>query len=267
MLRLRRAGRGVRARYARAVDAREWLTSLEYTHIEGDRWTGPGLEPDGETANGVAHAISDALWYSDLPLDEAVDLTFALLKVVPSYALLMYLRMDWDRLPEPLRDSVLTRYALLLEAEDPALTDAVEAVEYSIWVDFFEDLETQEQTLRALTADLVAEAGAATPAAARRLERVLPLTGPVLWEHKRPLYEALSGDPRWAPSVLRGLVASYHDIYGHLVPDEALGLLDRLAVPAAAEDLSTLRTVLQRGAANHYHQPEAWGAAASESST
>lgn len=244
------------------MDAREWLASLGYARVDGDRWSGPDLEPGEETANGVAHAISDALWYSDLPLDEAVDMTFAVLNVIPDYALLMYLRMAWDRLPERLRDSVLARYARVLETDDPGLTGVVEAVEYSIWVDFFEDLETQEQTFRALTADLVAEGGAATPAAARRLERVLPLTGPVVWNLKRPLYEALSESPRWAPSVLHALVASYHDIYGQLVPGEALAILHRLAVPTSTEHLSTLRTVLKRGVANHYRQPEAWEAAA-----
>jgi hypothetical protein len=73
----------------------------------------------------------------------------------------------------------------------------------------------------------------------------------VAWDLKRPLYEAVARAQRWAPSVLKGLVASYHDYYGQLVADEALVLLDHLAVPPSAEHLSALRTVLERGIVNH----------------
>jgi hypothetical protein len=225
------------------MHAHEWLAGQGYQPRAGGGWAGPGLD-DGSD-NDLVHAIADELWYADLPPAAAVDLTLELLEELQDYALLMYLHLAWDGLPETLRDRVLRRYVAVLESDDQGRTAEIEAVEYSIWVDFFEDPRTQEQAFRTLAADL--GPGLSIPSAARRLKRLLPLTGPVAWPLKNLLYAALAADPRWAPWVLAGLVASHNDVYGQLDPGEALTLLDQLAVSPSDERLASLRAAVTQG--------------------
>ena len=62
------------------------------------------------------------------------------------------------------------------------------------------------------------------------------------------------------PAVFRGLLAGYHAVYGDLQPAQALTLLEHLRLPADAEGLTQLRTVLRKGANNHYDDPALWNA-------
>ncbi|MEN3615897.1 hypothetical protein AAH979_41220 [Plantactinospora sp. ZYX-F-223] len=45
--------------------------------------------------------------------------------------------------------------------------------------------------------------------------------------------------------MFHALLAGYHAVYGDLQPAEALTLLEHLRLPADAEDLAQLRTVLR----------------------
>ncbi|MEU9233955.1 hypothetical protein [Streptomyces subrutilus] len=58
--------------------------------------------------------------------------------------------------------------------------------------------------------------------------------------------------------MFRGLLTSYHDIYGDLEPAAALALLDRLDLPTDTPHLAELRHVLAAGHTNHYRSPGAW---------
>src|SRR4051794_20283351 len=120
---------------------------------------------------------------------------------MPTYATLMYLKMEYARLDVPARELVWREYRDLLGAEDDRLADPVG---YSLWVDFFEDPETVEEAWRAVSVD----------ADERTLRRLLPLSGPVPWDLKEPLLEPRADEPAWRQTVLRALDGAQHDAYG-----------------------------------------------------
>ncbi|MEU3777404.1 hypothetical protein AB0F11_30235 [Streptomyces sp. NPDC032472] len=82
------------------------------------------------------------------------------------------------------------------------------------------------------------------------------------WQAKAATYEAAAGCPSCArPSSGAGLT-SHHYVYGQLEPEPALGLLDRLELPAGAGHEATLRRVPAAGHRRHSPSPEAWGSEA-----
>jgi hypothetical protein len=91
-----------------------------------------------------------------------------------------------------------------------------------------------------------------------RVRRVLENSGPVPWEIKSPALRSAAASPALRDAVFRALLTGYHDFYGGLVPDEALGLLEGLGLPPETEHLGALRSVLAAGHQNHYRSPEAW---------
>ncbi|MFD7553223.1 MULTISPECIES: alpha/beta fold hydrolase [unclassified Streptomyces] len=148
-------------------------------------------------------------------------------------------------------------YRRRLEAvrEYPAITD-------SLWYDWFEVWPTSEEAFaEVLGNDRDRLLPGAPEPLLRRARRVLECSGPVPWTAKAATYEAAARVPELHPAVFRALRASYHDLYGNLEPEPALGLLDRLRLPADTEHLAPLRRVLAAGHRNHYRSPEAWSAA------
>ncbi|MFJ3981226.1 hypothetical protein [Streptomyces fungicidicus] len=53
--------------------------------------------------------------------------------------------------------------------------------------------------------------------------------------------------PALHSAVFRGLLASFHDVYGDLDPAAALAFLGRLELPANTQHLAELRHVLAAG--------------------
>ncbi len=78
----------------------------------------------------------------------------------------------------------------------------------------------------------------------RRAERVLAVSGPVLWPLKHEAYQVAASLPALHPALLRGLVGSRFDGYGAVDPVAALDLLSRLDLPAGTENLALLRAAL-----------------------
>ncbi|MFI9102085.1 hypothetical protein ACIGXA_16330 [Streptomyces fildesensis] len=98
----------------------------------------------------------------------------------------------------------------------------------------------------------------------RRTRRVLRNSGPVPWPVKFPVYQAALTQPDLHLALFRGLLNSYHDIYGSLELRPALTLLAKLDLPADTEHLVPLTTVLNAGHTNHYRSPGAWKAATAD---
>ncbi|RSM67705.1 hypothetical protein DMB66_15315 [Actinoplanes sp. ATCC 53533] len=94
----------------------------------------------------------------------------------------------------------------------------------------------------------------------RRARHVLEDSGAVRWADKHDILQAAATVAELHPAVLHGLLAGYHEVYGDLQPAEALTLLERLRLPAGADGLARLRTVLREGAKNHYDDPALWRA-------
>lgn len=237
-------------------DARRWLAEHGVVQVGADEWA-DGEAPDGRlTANEVAHS-----WAGDVFADERLDmakqvrLAFGLLDLLEDYWVTCEIRFAHLGPDGPLPTQVLwDGYRRRLESPR-----AADAVTYSLWVDWFEDPNTAETAFAEVLGQDVRRlvTGAPTPLL-RRARRVLECSGPVLWRTKQPAYRAAARCPALYEALFKGLLSSYHDLYGDLEPDAALELLAALDLPANTKHLGELRTVLAAGHTNHYRSPSAW---------
>ncbi|WP_406178340.1 hypothetical protein [Streptomyces sp. NBC_00996] len=100
--------------------------------------------------------------------------------------------------------------------------------------------------------------GEGSKAQLRRAGRVLACSGPVPWPVKQKAYDTVVRLPALHGPLFKGLLASYHDLYGDLESTAALALLARLHLPADTPHLAELRSVLAAGRRNHHRSPHAW---------
>jgi hypothetical protein len=238
--------------------ARGWLAERGVSGEDG-RWA--YADGFGFTAMDAA----DAWNRSGLDDADLVRLALGLVDLLGGYWLTAELR----RLVQRSADDSLGRvywdgYRERLERPVPS-----EAVEYSLWVDWFEDRQTAPVAFAEVLGNDVhrlwghgrlSELGADGPLL-RRATRVLELSGPVPWPVKHGAYECVATVPELHSALFAAILASYHDIYGDLEPRGALALLNRLELPTHTEHLARLRNVLAAGSVNYYRDPGAWRAA------
>ncbi|WP_030023272.1 hypothetical protein [Streptomyces monomycini] len=274
--------------------ARQWLAEHGVTRT-ADAWRDQRAPGEILTPNEVAHAWADeALSDSGLNASARLRLAFGLLDLLGDYWVTCELRFAVRDERHPVRaDQFWDACRGRLEApEEP------EALLHSLWADWFEDRATAEEafaevlgndvdalgapddgtaetpgpTMPARAApspttphvtrpELATPDGAARDALLRRATRALGVSGPVPWPVKHAVYQAAATIPHLHPALFRGLLGSYHDLYGDLDPRAALALLDELDLPATTEHLAPLRAVLTAGHRNHYRAPDAWSRA------
>ncbi|MEU4331050.1 hypothetical protein [Nonomuraea dietziae] len=241
--------------------ARRWLAEDGVVQVGDGSWTS-GEEPQERlTANEVAHTWTRlALEDPDLDQDGRLHLALGLLDLLDDYWVTCEIGFVLEGRDPREAGALWAAYRRRLEASRPA-----EPITYSLWVDWFEDRATaaaafgevlgdEVETLRAhgrldeLTVDPLF----------RRARRVLEISGPVPWETKHPVYQAVAALPELHPALFTGLLGSYHDVYGSLEPEAALALLRRLDLPQDTTHLASLRAVLEAGHRNHYRSPDAW---------
>ncbi|MET0136169.1 MAG: hypothetical protein ABW215_21510 [Kibdelosporangium sp.] len=228
--------------------------------VDGDEWTSPD-SAGVHSGNDIAHAWTSRILEAD-GLDSAarLELALGLLDLLDEYAVTMEIWPLVSGTGEP----ELTRlfwdaYRRRLEAEEPA-----QAIEYSLWVDWFEDRATAPAAFAEVLGAEVLGAGAGAPERfaegplLRRARRVLPVSGPVPWPVKHETYQALVQVPQLHWALFRGILAGYHDVYGDLDPAAALAVLRQLHLPDDTEHLAALRAVLEAGNRNHHQAPDAW---------
>jgi hypothetical protein len=239
--------------------ARRWLAAKGVSSEDG-RW----VRADGGTFTAVDAA--GAWTRSGLDGPDLVRLALGLLDLVGGYSLTVDLRwvvQDW-------RDDTVSRlywsgYRERLERPQPH-----EAIEYSLWVDWFEDRQTAPEAFGEVLGHDVERLRISGRLSEmrddvrlfQRATRVLPLSGPVLWPVKHGVYECVATVVELHPALFDAILASYHDICGDLEPPAALALLNRLDLPSNTEHLASLREVLRAGSVNYYRDPGAWRAAA-----
>ncbi|MEU4620687.1 hypothetical protein AB0G04_12015 [Actinoplanes sp. NPDC023801] len=243
--------------------ALRYLADDGITPIGADRWKWDGTPPEDMSAEDVAFHTA-----FEITTDESLD---AVRRVHTSLGLLDLTRAF----------DVLTHLnAYVCDNADPAVTNA-------FWAGLRDRMAVPEpiahlrlhlrtywfvgHTARAAFDALLGD-DVRHLAAARRLQElaigplllrarhVLEDSGSVRWDDKRDVYQAAAAVAALRPAVFRGLLGSYHGVYGSLDPDDALVLLDSLHLPADTEHLPRLRAVLRNGVANHYKNPAAWQA-------
>ncbi|MGV9315823.1 hypothetical protein ACWDR0_27095 [Streptomyces sp. NPDC003691] len=211
------------------------------------------------TANQVAQSLAGDVFAEDLGAADQVRLAFGLLDLLDEYWVTCEIRFANEGAEGPLPADVLwDGYRRRLEADRD-----VEAVTYSLWVDWFEDHITSATAFaEVLGNDIDRVVAERSEALLRRARNVLECSGPVRWTVKEPTYRTAIRLPDLHSAVFRGLLASFHDVYGDLEPAAALALLDQLDLPSNTQHLAQLRHVLAAGHNNRYRSPGAWEDAA-----
>jgi hypothetical protein len=184
----------------------------------------------------IPYDLVDLLRKTDEPWPDRLELFFQLYRKMPSYGLLMYIKVEhffeWNA---NARELFWNEYRQLLSAEHDELADPVG---YSLWADYFEDPRTVEEAWRQLarSADL----------SERGLERLLTLSGPVPFGLKAKLYDEVLPHRRWHPFIFRSLLGSAFDYFGQIDHEAARRVLEGLALPESTEGLRELRAVLDQ---------------------
>jgi hypothetical protein len=161
---------------------------LAWNGPEGEMWPDDLGDVPGELAG---------LWEHD----DALELGLRLLREMPCYGTASCIKTAYGDLGRAERARLWEAYRAALDSGPERLSAAVE---YSLWVDFFEDQSTVTETWREMTRDPTD----------RRLERLLEAAGPVPWNLKERLFEPLVRDPRWHPFIRAALDASASEYYG-----------------------------------------------------
>ncbi|MFD8645749.1 hypothetical protein ACFV14_36200 [Streptomyces zaomyceticus] len=234
--------------------ARRWLADQGVRRAR-DGWVSDDKPETLLTANQVAHSWAGDVFAEDLDPADQVRLAFGLLDLLDEYWITCEIRFANEGAEGPLpADELWDGYRQRLEADRDA-----EAVTYSLWVDWFEDHETSATAFaEVLGHDIDRVVVERSEALLRRARRVLECSGPVRWTVKEPSYRTAMRLPTLHAAVFRGVLASFHDVYGDLEPAAALSLLGRLDLPTDTQHLAELRHVLAAGHKNHYRSPGAW---------
>ncbi|WP_249998889.1 hypothetical protein [Actinoplanes sp. M2I2] len=242
-------------------EALRWLAERGVIPVETGRWRQGDVE---QTTSELAHEwAAEALTDDRLTPEERLRIGFGLLDLLDEYWVTRELGWFVAEHDDPaLVEAFWAACRQRLEAVDPC-----EPLSYSLWVDWFEDRGTAESAFSAVLGHDIRALRAGSDLSAltagrihRRSVRILECSGPVPWASKSDVYEVVAAVPELWPALFKGLLSSYHDLYGDLEPTAALALLDRLQLPPDTEHLATLRAVLQTGARNHYHDPAVWKA-------
>jgi hypothetical protein len=122
----------------------------------------------------------------------------------------------------------------MLDGDDERLFGPVG---YSLWVDLFGADERGRDAWAAVFGE-----GRATPE--RRLDRVLPLTGPVPWRIKAPLLVDLTAHEGRHEAIFLALLGAEFDYFGSNDRGAAREILDELSLPPTTEHLAQLRVHL-----------------------
>lgn len=240
-----------------AIDeARRWLAAEGVVQVGDDVWLAEGRQL---SANDVAHEWASVM-LDDPDLDESgrMRLGFGLLDLLGEYWITCEISFLINDTADPTVHQALWReYRSRLEAPEPA-----DAITYSLWVDWFEDHTTVETAFAQVLGDDAGRLRSGDDPLLRRARRVLEISGPVPWTMKEPVYLAAVEVPGLQGALFKGLLTSYHDVYGVIEPEPALRLLARL--PPDVEHFDTLRAVLRAGHRNHYRSPDAWTGASGD---
>ncbi|MFD3658701.1 hypothetical protein [Streptomyces sp. NPDC058620] len=237
--------------------ARRWLADQGVSQVRGG-WVSDEKPDVLITASQVAHSWAADVFAEDLRAADQVRLAFGLLDLLDDYWVTCEIRFADESAEGPLPADVLwDGYRQRLEAERD-----VEAVTYSLWVDWFENHSTSATAFaEVLGKDIDRMVADPSKALLRRACRVLECSGPVRWPVKEPTYRAAMRLPALHPALFRGLLAGFHDVYGDLESAAALALLNQLDLPTHTQHRAELRQVLAAGHRNHYRSPGAWDAA------
>jgi|TARA_B110000967_G_scaffold44736_1_gene44866 hypothetical protein len=150
--------------------------------------------------------IADFIWWQDksLDVDQKLDLTLQLFDQNPEYGVTLQLSMNFNKMSSYGKGQMWDHYKNHLKGEQ---TLQREQIEYSLWVDFFEDSETVNEAWGNLIGDYSNE---------NILKRLLTISGPVPFGLKDKLYQKVIINKQWHEYILDSLVGGFFDVYGQI---------------------------------------------------
>jgi hypothetical protein len=243
--------------------ALQWLAEAGVTPLGPDRWRDSEPPVTEMSDDDVAFACAYPMAFDDeLSPVRRVRTALGLLDLTGAFEVLTHLNAYVVDHEDPaVADTFWAGCRTRMEAADP-----IRNLRLSLRTYWF-IAHTAEAAFAALIGDDVRRLTAqdrlpelAHGALHRRARHILEDSGTVSWSDKRDLFRAAATIVELHPAVFHGLLAGYHAVYGDLEPAEALTLLDQLILPPGADGLTQLRTVLRRGARNHYANPDLWNA-------
>ncbi len=179
--------------------------------------------------------IVGILWYDENiePIDK-LSISFELFERSPEYGICMELKIAFTEMSKEIRDFLWEKYRnYLLSGTDKQK----EQIKYSLWVDFFEDPETVDESWSKIVND---------NSEINVLRQVLSISGPVPFEKKDKLYLKVIADKKNHEYILDSLVGSFFDVYGQINFQRARVLLPTLKVYKENENYKKLKECLSK---------------------
>lgn len=180
----------------------------------------------------IPHELSNEIWDSEHGLSEKLDLVFQLYEKMPCYGYLMYCMFEYKNCN--LDEKILSwdYYRKYLKGEDASLS---KPIEYSLWCDFFEDIDLVEESWKYILAEPLNEL---------LIQRVLNSSGPVPFHLKSILYDKLIENPKWHYHIFRSILFSQYDVFGQIDYAKAREYFVRLEIPEDLEGYKELKGIL-----------------------
>lgn len=173
--------------------------------------------------------------FESLDVREYPTYCFELFEKYPDYGLLADVWTDYKNYFNEKEKRILwEHYASILNSEN---TKAKDIVLYSLWVDFFEDYDTQTESWNALIAKkLNSEA----------VKKLFEFSGPVTFDLKQELIHQHIYNLEMHSSILLCLFGSLHDAFGSISFRKARQVFHKLNVNTSSKEYLYLKEHLFR---------------------
>jgi hypothetical protein len=175
--------------------------------------------------------ISDKVWYSTMSSSQKIVLGFQLFEKFPSYYHFLtpfYHGIKNNEITDATdKETIWKQFMKYLAAENYY----ADPVAYVLWVDFFEDEKTVNETWQGLTSNYVEK---------KDLLNLLEAAGPVPYELKEPLYKNFISDIANHELIFKSLLFSAFDVYGQIDNGKALKIVAKLKIDRESEKYKLL---------------------------
>ena len=188
--------------------------------------------------------IADYFWFSTNSLENKIKIGFELYELFPRYFqfLMPYYRVvknpeycnltkDDEKNYSNAKHLIWEKFMYYLGAENYY----ADPVGYVLWVEFFEDGETANETWKGLTQFTDNKTA---------IKKLLEMSGPAPFELKEILYKKIIEDKQYHESIFKSLLFSSFDLFGKIDNRKALAILEKLTLPKNTSHLEKLKLKL-----------------------
>ena len=180
--------------------------------------------------------MSDKVWTSEMPISQKIALSFELYETFPSYyhfLMPLYRVIRDNAINDPKEKSLMWERFMKYLVSDNCYADPVA---YVLWVEFFEDSSTVEETWHGLLNNYSDN---------NSLLRLLEVAGPVPFELKEKVYDSLLDEKENHEFIFKSLLYSAYDVFGKIDKKKTLDILSKLTVDTNTEKYRLLMEKLK----------------------